>query len=78
MILIPCLLKSLVVIRVAVLQVFALNVPSAVVRAWELNAILVHAPTDAPFTTAGWLALLAFEEASPVTVGKVQRQSHDP
>lgn len=71
-------LESLVVVRVAVLQVFALNVPAAVVRPRELHTVLVHAPADAPFATAGRLALFAFEEAFPVTVGQVQRQSHHP
>lgn len=66
---------SLVV--VAALQVFTLNVPSAVVCARELNAVLVHTPADASFAPARWLALLALEESFSVTVGKVQRQSHD-
>lgn len=65
---------SLVV--VAAFQVFTLNVPSAVVRARELSAILVHTPADASFASARWLALLALEESFSVTVGKVQRQSH--
>lgn len=46
---------SLVV--VAVLQVFTLNVPAAVVCAGELDAVLVHAPADASFAAARWLAL---------------------
>lgn len=65
-----------VVVVVAVLQVFTLNVPAAVVCAGELNAVLVHTPADASFASAGWLALLALEETFSVTVGKVQRQGH--
>lgn len=42
---------------VAALQVFTLNVPSAVVCARELDPIFVHAPADAPFASARWLAL---------------------
>lgn len=48
---------SLVV--VATLQVFTLNVPSAVVCARELNTILVHTPADASFAATRWLALWA-------------------
>ena len=46
---------SLVV--VAALQVFTLNVPAAVVRAGELNAVLVHTPANASFASARWLTL---------------------
>lgn len=47
---------------VAVLQVFTLNVPAAVVRAGELVAVLVHAPADAPFASTGRLALRARQQ----------------
>lgn len=70
-------LQSLVVVRVAALQVFALDIAAAVVRARELNAVLVHAPANPPFTTARRFALFAFEEAFPVAVGQIQRQGHD-
>lgn len=63
-------------IVVAALQVFTLNVPSAVVCARELDAVLVYTPADASFAATRWLALLAFEESFSVTVGKVQRQGH--
>lgn len=46
-------------IVVAALQVFTLNVPSAVICPGELNAILVHTPADASFAAARWLALWA-------------------
>lgn len=42
---------------VAALQVFTLNVPAAVVRPRELDAVLVHTPADASFAAAGRLAL---------------------
>lgn len=44
---------------VAVFEVFALNVSSAVVCARELNAILVHAPADASFASTRWFTLQA-------------------
>ena len=47
--------SSLVV--VAVLQVLALDVTPAVVSAWQLHAIFVHAPADASFPATGGLAL---------------------
>lgn len=47
---------------VAALQVFTLNVPSTVVCARELNAILVHTPADASFAAARWLALWATKQ----------------
>lgn len=61
---------------VAALQVFTLNVPSTVVCARELNAILIHTPADASFAATRWLTLLALEESFSVTVGQIQRQSH--
>lgn len=69
--------SSLIVVVAAALQVFTLNVSSAVVCAGELNAVFVHTPADASLASAGWFALLALEETFPVTVGEVQRQSHD-
>lgn len=66
---------SLIVIAAA-LQVFTLNITSAVVCAGELNTVLVNTPADASFAATRWLALFAFEESFSVTVGKVQRQRH--
>lgn len=59
------------------LQIFALDVTSAVVCTWDYHSIPIHTPADAPLTSPGGLALFAFEEAFPVTVGQVERQSHD-
>lgn len=62
---------------VTALQVFALDVASTVVCAWQLDAILVHAPADPPLPATRGLALLALEKTLSVTVGEIQRQSHD-
>lgn len=65
---------SLVVV-VAALQVFALNVSSAVVRARQLNAVLVHTPADAPFAAARWFAL--WTEQQRVRGGRqTMKQAH--
>lgn len=64
---------SLVV--VAAFQVFTLNVPSAVVRARELNPVLVHTPADAPFASARWLALTDRKHDYSLD-GKVKRPGH--
>lgn len=46
--------RSLIVVAVVAvaLKVFTLNVPSAVVCAGELNAVLVHTPADSSFAAA--------------------------
>lgn len=64
---------SLVV--VAAFQVFTLNVPSAVVRARELNPVLVHTPADAPFASARWFALTDRKHDYSLD-GKVKRPGH--
>lgn len=48
---------SFIVVVAAALQVFTLNVPSTVVCARELNAILVHTPANTSFATTRRLAL---------------------
>lgn len=47
---------SLIVIAAA-LQVFTLNITSAVVCAGELNTVLVNTPADTSFAATRWLAL---------------------
>lgn len=48
---------SLVVVVVAVLQIFTLDVPSHVVGPGQLDPILVHAPADAPLPAQGGFTL---------------------
>lgn len=48
---------------VAAFEVFTLNVPSAVVRARQLDAVLVHTPADASFASARWFALWPREQS---------------
>lgn len=63
---------SLVVVAVA-LQVFALDVASAVVSTWDYHSVLIHTPANASLASPGGLTLFAFEEAFSITVGQIER-----